>query len=254
MCKIARLLGMALTRTGLALLAATVFPGQMATAKEGASTEIRAATDGVQVNFSARTSREVLLFSVRVAGPDGFLFEDKVEQQHLVEWLPPSELDDGTYSWEARVITADPNAPMLDQTPDLEARAIDHWFEAEFKQTHMASGTFAVRHNKIGAVDRSGEDDEGGSVTRRVAEAILDFLVPAAHAGQSIDDWIFLVDGQQDNSSVLWLGNDSHPFWSVWHDNGDLRLHGTSDDETIMRLTQDKTILGPGEGVEIKED
>jgi hypothetical protein len=73
-------------------------------------------------------------------------------------------------------------APMRQLTPALEARAADHWFDEEFKQIHLTTGSFKAENGLLEKADQLQSEEEGASRAQRVAGAILNFLVPSAWA------------------------------------------------------------------------
>ena len=146
------------------------------------SVDIQTDTDGFSVVFMADTTRDLLSFSVRIVGPENYLFKNRKELGTLLKWAPPMDLADGGYAWEARVVTADPGAGMRESMEGLRPDArIEQLFEPEVQQTHVASGTFRFEGGFLQQPRPQGEDGDV-PVARRVAQAIVDFFFPSAHA------------------------------------------------------------------------
>lgn len=241
---------------GTALIAATVAPVQHTSAKGADEVAIKADTDGISTVFSTESARDVLTFSVRVVGPGNFVFEERVQGSSL-EWIPPDNLADGLYNWEAWVVTADPGAPMRELNPALEKRSPDHWFDPEFKQTHLASGSLRVEHNAIQVLETPPGREHKLSRTRRVASAILDFLVPSAHAQEAsfATDTFAILDDSGNDVSTLTMTNDTEPSAHFMNQSGDMLFFiggGLGDD--WMVLQKDTGRLGIGKGPARKLD
>lgn len=171
----------------LGFLAATMAPVQTTAAQDDVGPEIQVSSDGVSVVFFAHAKRNLLSFNVRVVGPDRYVFEDRIEEAATLEWVPPADLADGMYKWEARVVSANPDASLRNlpegTNPDIK---IEHFFASEDQQTHVASGSFQVEGGVIQGAEDQDIEDPGASRTHRVAAAVLDFLVPPARADLTI--------------------------------------------------------------------
>ena len=145
--------------------------------------DIWASSDGTSVFFTTDTDRTLLSFTVRVVGPNRYLHEERVEQEFALDWQPPPELSSGSYSWEARAVTADPTAPMRSSMENLHPEVqIEHLFEFEHQQAHVASGTFRIEGGAIDLPNQPLEEDDDRSAVQRIAAAIGNFLIPSAHA------------------------------------------------------------------------
>ena len=90
-------------------LTAVMIPVQTSIATEAPDVEIQAVTDGIAAEFIAGGTREVLSLNVRLVGPDRFVFEHKVEDS-VLQWIPPGDLADGYYHWEAWVVSTNAGA------------------------------------------------------------------------------------------------------------------------------------------------
>lgn len=75
-----------------------------------AESRVDAQNDGHGITAYAHSSDDILSTSIRIVGPAGFVFEDRVEDSAL-DWAPERELSDGVYSWEVRMVTVEPGAP-----------------------------------------------------------------------------------------------------------------------------------------------
>ena len=116
------------------------------------------------------SSKDILSTSIRVVGPDGFVFEDRFEDSTL-QWIPEGDLADGRYNWEVRTVTVTPGAPIIEisapqapapnptgqqsagegiatsanpEQPTIEI-PIERYFEEADKRVHTESGSFEVR-------------------------------------------------------------------------------------------------------------
>lgn len=171
---------------GLAMLALITIATSAQAAQTGGAIEpvdIWASSDGTIVFFTTDTDRTLLSFTVRVVGPNRYLHEERVEQEFAIDWELPPELSSGSYSWEARAVTADPSAPMRSSLENLHPEVrIEHLFEFEYQQAHVASGTFRIEGGAIDFPNQTLEEDDDRSAVQRIAAAIGDFLLPSAHA------------------------------------------------------------------------
>ena len=76
-----------------------------------AQTELQVENDGLTLGAFVSSSKDVLSTSIRVVGPNGFVFEDRIEDGAL-QWIPEGDLADGRYNWEVWTVTVEPGAPM----------------------------------------------------------------------------------------------------------------------------------------------
>jgi len=102
--------------------------------------DVQAVTDGVVAEFIAGGTRQVLSLNVRLVGPDRFVFEQKVENS-VLQWIPPGDLADGYYHWEAWVVSAGAGAPK-GAGSDYEADQVS-------RQIHLATGSFRVENGLL---------------------------------------------------------------------------------------------------------
>lgn len=200
----------------LIFIATSVQAGQAVRAIE--PVDIWASSDGTSVFFTADTDRAVLSFTVRVVGPNRYIHEERVEQEFALDWQPPPELGSGSYSWEARTVTSDPSAPMRSSLENLHpAVRIEHLFEADDQQVHVASGTFRVENGTID-FKHALEDDDDRSAVQRIAAAIGNFLIPSAQA------------------QLRLRTNDEVGVGPVAGDAGRLIVRSTAEDEYAFRV------------------
>ncbi len=172
----------------------------------GASGPMLADTDLIVENdslgltaFVGSGSQEVLSTSIRIVGPEGFVFEDRIEGT-LIDWLPPEGLPDGLYTWEAWTVSANPQSELRDpisasqreELPQeaLEARyekiPIERFYSADDLNVTTESGHFKVRDGWLETLEET-LGDEFSQTTRkfgigRIAGALLNFVIPSAHA------------------------------------------------------------------------
>ena len=134
-----------------------------------AETQLTVENDGLTMKAIVSSDQDVLSTFIRVVGPGGFVFEDRIEDG-AIQWIPEGELADGIYRWEARAVTVKPGAPMQqlsvaqpapaggqngqadDQLGDSVERVqapieipIERYFNRADKSVHVESGSFEVR-------------------------------------------------------------------------------------------------------------
>lgn len=176
-------------------------------------TSINATTDGIAMNFSTQSSREVLTFSVRIAGADRLVFDRRTLDAQM-QWIPLDDLKDGWYNWEAWVVTVESKELTLELTPALQKRSPEHWFEPELLQTHLASGHFHVRNGLL--IQEPEESEENLSLIRRVASAIVDLLIPSAHAQSLVADNEVLINRDTFGPRVSLFDPDTNTVLPLW--------------------------------------
>ena len=176
-------------------------------------TSINATTDGIAMTFSTQSSREVLTLSVRIAGADRLVFNRRTLDTHM-QWIPLDDLKDGWYNWEAWVVTVESKELMLDLTPTLRKRSPEHWFEPELLQTHLASGHFHVRNGLL--IQEPQESEENLPLIQRVASAIVDFLIPSAHAQSLVADNEVLINRDTFGPRVSLFDPDTNTVLPLW--------------------------------------
>ena len=183
-----------------------------------AETQLTVENDGLALTAIVSSSKDILSTSIRVVGPDGFVFEDRFEDSTL-QWVPEGDLADGRYNWEVRTVTVTPGAPIIeisapqapapnptgqqsagesiDTSADSEQPAIEipieRYFEEADKRVHTESGSFEVRDGWMVVPSLDEEEQEQEAISRleparpgllgSIASAIGDFLFPSAHAG-----------------------------------------------------------------------
>jgi len=191
-----------------------------------AETSIEAVNDGNGITAYAHSSEDVLSMSIRVVGPNGFVFEDRVEDS-VIDWVPQGDLSDGDYTWETRTVTVEPGAPIVESalvsstqqaagasasqsaadnggatpsparkgpnpTPDVP---IERFFEGQDKSVITESGSFFVRDGWINPAptprdselkdfseSQSSNMAEQPGTIATLADAVIDFFFPSAHA------------------------------------------------------------------------
>ena len=188
-----------------------------------AQPEIQAINDGNGILAEGYSADVIASMSIRVVGPDGFVFEDRVEDS-VIDWRPEGELADGFYNWETRMVIIDSSAsPREDamlyskkqattvkddslvagdslqgqaqpQSAEQETRneiPLERFFDDQYKQVEKESGRFRVRAGFIEPIDNSEDelsDTKQPGLIGSIAGAALDFLVPSAHADDVIPD------------------------------------------------------------------
>lgn len=170
------------------------------------NTVLDAHNDNMGVSVYASSDHDILAIRLQVAGPEGFRVEQRVEDS-FADWSPQGELQDGFYTWQARVITVKPGAPVRqirdpqssisaissarpemvdtlerDATMDIK---IETYFHESDLRTETISGDFQVQGGSIIPVDKSHDSlsrqSETGYLNRAIG-AVLDFLIPSAQA------------------------------------------------------------------------
>ena len=200
-------------KTGLVLLGSCLLLGISSVTI--AQTELQVENDGLTLSAFVSSSKDVLSTSIRVVGPDGFVFEDRIEDGAL-QWIPEGDLADGRYNWEVWTVTVDPGAPMREisvpqappaavqngQTADQIGKSIERdqttveipierFFNSGDKRVHTDSGSFEVREGfLVPSVEETTplSQNRDLNVFERAITAILDFVVPSAHAQNFTDN------------------------------------------------------------------
>ena len=229
-----------------ALILGPITPVQFSNAADPQEVTIQASTDGIVVGFATRGNRELLTFSVRIVGPDQFIFEQRTRSASL-QWIPPDNLTDGWYNWEAWVVTADPGALTRELTSPSPKRSPER---LEDNQTHLASGSFRIENGLL--LDRQlHEEEKEPSLTRRVAAAILEFMFPSAHAQKaSFANGMFLIGREEDFGPELWLldtSNTGDPGAPQWR----MRMTYPANHLELNYCVIDDITLGCTQGTEI---
>ena len=183
-----------------------------------AETQLSVENDGLALTAIVSSSKDILSTSIRVVGPDGFVFEDRFEDSTL-QWVPEGNLADGRYNWEVRTVTVTPGAPIIEisapqaaapnptgqqsagESSDTSTESaqpaaeipIERYFEEADKRVHTESGSFEVRDgwmapnvNEQEAISRLEPARPG--LLGYIAGAMIDFVFPSAHADQVIAD------------------------------------------------------------------
>ena len=226
-----------------------------------ADTQLTVENDGMALTAIVSSSKDILSTSIRVVGPNGFVFEDRYEDSTL-QWIPEGNLADGRYNWEVRTVTVTPGAPIIEisapqapapnptgqqgagessatpanlEQPTVEI-PIERYFEEADKRVHTESGSFEVRDGWMVVPSLDEEDQEQEAVSRlepsrpgllgSIAGAMIDFVFPSAHADQVIADDLKLEDLspclRYDDTSTI--GTD----WNAcgWDNNGFFIIEG----------------------------
>ena len=120
-----------------------------------AETQLTVENDGLALTAIVSSSKDILSTSIRVVGPDGFVFEDRFEDSTL-QWIPEGDLADGRYHWETWTVTVTPGAPMRQinapqaPAPNLRRRG------RRRKQRHFSRSRTARHRNPDRALLRGG--------------------------------------------------------------------------------------------------
>lgn len=226
-----------------------------------ADTRLEVENDGLVVSAFVSSSKDVLSTNIRVVGPDGFVFEDRVEDSSI-QWVPEGELADGVYRWEVRTVTLEPGAPARKLAPAAQIETtdpqgsqameatgekntkpeismeipVDRHFDEEHKNVETKSGSFRVRD---GWIESNGKPEGAGdaeSVGMSAAEpgvfgslvgAVVDFVFPSAHAQQTfIDD----VEIDKTNPTLIFETNaGGNTFWQNFVFSGEWTVRYTDD-------------------------
>jgi hypothetical protein len=205
-------------------LAVTVSAALMlaGTASISSQTDLTIDNDGLTLTAGAVSTEQVLSIKLRVNGPGDFSYEERLEDS-LIQWVPEGDLADGLYTWEALVVTVEPGAPMRDVAPQraqsmatqdptmqsqgrhssqasigrADAKAalpqipIERYYSEDLKSVERRSGRFEVRDGFIVPFEPDGEDLSAApepGVFGTIAGAIVDFVIPSAHADNVIAD------------------------------------------------------------------
>lgn len=178
-------------------------------------TRLEIQNDGLTLSAYSSSEKNVLSTSIRVVGPGGFVFEDRNEDA-AIQWIPEGDLPDGVYTWEVWTVTAERGAPMREIAmprgstqvvqsvnsisphqpsnqagPELEGIPLERFFAPQDKNVYIESGTFRVTDGWLEELDDEflgSTDNYTPNTAQRLIGAILDFLVPAAHAQNFTDD------------------------------------------------------------------
>ncbi|MEX2500294.1 MAG: tail fiber domain-containing protein [Wenzhouxiangellaceae bacterium] len=237
-----------------------------------ADTSLDVENDGLVVSAFVSSSKDVLSINIRVVGPDGFVFEDRVEDS-AIQWIPEGDLADGIYRWEVRTVTLEPGAPARELTtaaqiattesqgsqamevtgeknskPDMSVEIpVDRHFDEEHKNVESKSGSFRVRDGWIepnGKPDGAGDAVSVGSTAEpgvfgTVVGAIVDFVFPSAHAQQTFTDDVEI---DKTNPTLIFETNfDSNTFWQNFVFSDEWTVRYTDDTiSTITPLTLEK--------------
>jgi hypothetical protein len=187
-----------------------------------AQTQIDAQNDGHGITAYGHSSDDILSMTIRVTGPEGLVYENSVEDA-VIDWVPETELPDGLYNWEARVVTVKPGAPPREaalmsrqSTPRADQASTDgsvpadstlesdspkesndmplaRLFDDQYKAVKTQSGSFRVRDGFMQPIKGEDFDDSDDSVSSykvdepgiigKIAGTMLDLIVPSANAG-----------------------------------------------------------------------
>lgn len=165
-----------------------------------AQTDVLVTNDGQALSAIVNSgSEDVLSTSIRIVGPNDFVFEKRVEGG-AIDWIPEAGLEDGVYHWEAWTVTVSPEAEMRDVVGDMARTELDEatiqhridntpverFFRGQDKSVTTESGSFRVRDGWLEPAD----DHDGDSLSEasepnaflRFAGGVLNALVPSAHA------------------------------------------------------------------------
>jgi len=237
-----------------------------------AETRLTVDNDGLVLSAIVSSSKDVLSTSLRVVGPDGFVFEDRIEDSAL-QWIPEGDLADGIYQWEARTLTLDAGAPAREFTlpaqrpadtsqnnqqvevtteKNLNADAqteipLERYFEDAYKNVTIKSGSFRVRDGflePLQGVDEVRYDDGAmdvgttnePSMFGTIAGAFVDFLFPSAHAAD-VDNLLQIQDATPNGDTHIFFDSDGSSNWWLQNDNGSMKFKefsgGSTDHVTI---------------------
>jgi hypothetical protein len=159
-------------------------------------TDLAVQNDGTALTANAVSSQQVLSMTLRISGPNDFLFEQRVEDS-LIQWVPDAGLADGVYHWETIAVTVEKGAPMRPiarptvsalglngspagpdvraprddgakasiAAPDANVAApeipVERLFSGEYKSVERETGAFLVRDGWIEPLPRSGAGTTG---------------------------------------------------------------------------------------------
>lgn len=185
-----------------------------------AQTELTIENDGLTLAAFASSEKNVLSTTIRIIGPDGFVFENRIEDSS-VHWIPEGNLADGMYHWDAWTVTVESGAPERAVPPSPPASTdvqsggqtgpaggqsatrdefldpeksnrqgsipAERLYTDEFKNVKRRSGSFRVRDGWMEPIiDRdegvTRESEPQAGVFGSIAGAVIDFVFPSAHA------------------------------------------------------------------------
>ena len=204
-----------------------------------AQTDLVVENDGLMLSALVNSStQDVLSMSIRVVGPEGFVFEDRVENG-AIEWFPAHGLPDGVYHWEVWSVTLDTSAQALDsmidrqQPPTAEELAtigipeasigeikpppLERFYKDRDKSVIRDSGSFRISNGWLEEIndefDNSLSRLEEAGILRRAFGSLLDFLVPSAHAEEVFTDNIRIDKGAP---SIYFDVETGDREWRLW--------------------------------------
>lgn len=196
-----------------------------------AQTDLVVENDGLMLSaFVGSSSQEVLSTSIRIVGPDGFVFEDRLEAG-TIDWIPENGLADGVYHWEAWVVTVKPNAQIRSTIPAVEMEELDEegiqrqidraplerLYNSRDKDVTSRSGSFLIRNgwlenvNDEDALGAQADADSPGTLQRLLGQ-VIDLVIPSAHAQNFSDD---VVITKSNPSVVLDSDASSGANWKI---------------------------------------
>lgn len=165
-----------------------------------AQTDVMVANDGQALTAIVSSSEEVLSTSIRIVGPNHFVFEKRVEGD-AIDWIPESGLEDGVYQWEAWTVTARSGAEVRDLIGDMQRRGLDEdtiqhrieniplerFFNSNDKNVQTESGAFRVHQGQLHEMDTSEATSAIQKPNRlqQLATRLIDGLFPSAHAQEA---------------------------------------------------------------------
>lgn len=225
-----------------------------------AQSKIETINDGVGLTAYAHDVNEVLSINIRIVGPDGFVFEDRVEDT-VIDWVPETELPNGLYQWEVWTVTAAPGAPVREvsenivrdapqastqknrdgdvagkgEMPHIEQIPVERYIAPEHKNVHTTHGTFRAEGGALkemnDEMDTPLSQTHKPNTAQRLIGAVLDFLVPSAHAQTVIND-DFHIDKIDPRIDFLQqtTGEDS---WYIRSSTSALRIASSSGGQAV---------------------
>lgn len=134
--------------------------------------------------FVGSNSREGGSLKVRIAGPNGTTVLEQQSLDGVIEWVLPSGLQDGTYSFDAWFTPSEAQGMTDELRREL---LLDGPLPLEY-QTRYNSGQLLIKDGAIEVnKDPDGDGDQAnssdhGRFFRPIASAVVDFLFPSAHA------------------------------------------------------------------------
>ncbi len=226
-------------------LALTLFVVAPIHATNNPLTAIEADNNGMSLLVTTDSDHDILAINIRIVGPDEFVFEDRIEADSY-EWVPPTNLPDGRYNWEAWVVTARPGAvyveppglspahgatefphvsfdggqvtavqPSETESVDLSEVPIERFYRAEDKNVESTHGRFEMRNGNmsemIEALEPHSAIEQPGRI-QRIAGRVLDWLIPSAHAQTGEFSQVTLDSNIASGPAVLWR-TDSSSTW-----------------------------------------